>query len=117
VLIVDRSSDSRAVLRAALERRGIEIFEAREARQGVELARQHQPGVIVLDLEAESADDEQVRDQYDAASRDHDARLVILGRARRYDQVLPKDRVLAKPYHYAPLVRTIERLLGSSSQS
>jgi DNA-binding NtrC family response regulator len=111
VLIVDRSSDSRDVLRTALERRGIQIFEAAGARQGAALAQEYRPEVIVLDLESDAADDEQVRDQFDAASRDHHASLVVLGQARRYEQALPKERIVPKPYHYAPLVHTIEQLL------
>jgi CheY-like chemotaxis protein len=116
VLIVDQSKDSREVITAALQRRGVQTLEASGARQGAELARQHHPQVIVLDLEADAADDGQVQAEYDAESRDHDARLVVLGRAGRYEQTLPKDRILPKPYHYAPLIRTIERLLGFSSE-
>jgi len=116
VLIVDQSKDSREVISAALQRRGVQTLEASGARQGAELARRHHPQVIVLDLEADSADDGQVQAQYDAESRDHDARLVVLGRAGRYEQTLPKDRIVPKPYHYAPLIRTIERLLGFSSE-
>ncbi len=117
VLIVDRSPESREVLRTVLERRGIEILEAAGARQGVALVQRHRPEVIVLDLEADAADDELVQDQFDAASREHHACLVVLGRARRYEQALPKDRIVPKPYHYGPLVRTIEQLLDASTGS
>jgi len=114
-LIVDQSEDTREVLRAALERRGVQTLAATGARQGIQLARQHHPQVIVLDMEADSAADEHVQDQYDAESRDHDARLVVLGRTSRYHRTLPKDRIVSKPYHYAPLIRTIERLLSGSA--
>jgi DNA-binding response OmpR family regulator len=117
VLIVDRSRDSREVLRVALERRGIQIFEAAGARQGVELAQQHRPEVIVLDLEGDAADDEQMRDQFEAASRDHHASLVLLGQSRRGERILPQERIVPKPYHYAPLVHTIEQLLAVSTGS
>ncbi len=62
VLIVDRSKDSREVLRTVLEKRGVRTWEAAEARRGVELARQHHPQVIVLDLEAGDADHEEIRE-------------------------------------------------------
>jgi len=116
VLIVDQSEDSREVLCTALERRGVQTLEASCARRGIELARQHHPRVIVLDLEADAAGDERVQAQYDAESKDHDARLVVLGRTARYERTLPKDRIVPKPYHYAPLIRTIERLLGTSAR-
>lgn len=117
VLIVDSSDDTREVLCTALELRGVSTLQATGARQGVELAQQHHPRVIVLDLEAEAADDAQVCHQYQAASRDHHSSLVVLGRARSYDQAVPKDRIVPKPYHFAPLIRTIERLLSSSEAS
>ena len=117
VLIVDRSEDSRQVLRTVLERRGVRTWEAAEARRGVELARQHHPQVIVLDLEAGDADQEEIRDQYQAESKKQDVCLLVIGRSVSYERILPKDRILAKPYHYAPLVRTIESLLGAATVS
>ena len=117
VLIVDRSEDSREVLRTVLEKRGVRTWEAAEARQGVELARRHHPQVIVLDLDAGDAEQQDIRDQYQAESNEHDAYLVVIGRSRSYEQILPKDRILAKPYHYGPLVRTIETLLSSIAVS
>jgi hypothetical protein len=70
-----------------------------------------------LDVEADAADEDLVRDQYDAQSQRHDAYLLLIGRSVTYEQTVPPDCVVAKPYHYAPLVRTIERLLGSSSDT
>lgn len=117
VLIVDRSADSREVLRTVLEKRGVQTWEAAEPRRGAELARQHHPRVIVLDLDSGDAEQQEIRDQYQAESKEHDACLVVIGRSRSYEQILPKDRILAKPYHYAPLVRTIETLLSSVAAS
>lgn len=117
VLVVDRSEDSREVLRTALARRGIQILEAAGARQGVALAALHHPEVIVLDVDSDAADDDQVCEQFDAASREHHSSLLVLGRTGRYEQILPKDRIVAKPYHYAPLIRTIVQLLQSSKAS
>jgi len=117
VLIVDRSEDSREVLRTVLAKRGVQTWEAAEPRRGAELAREHHPQVIVLDLESGDAEQQEIRDQYQAESKEHDAYLVVIGRSMSYSQILPKDRILAKPYHYAPLVRTIERLLNSVAAS
>lgn len=111
VVIVDDSSESREVLRAALERRGLTIFEASEARQGLSLVRRHHPHVVVLDLDATDAHEETVQAEYAAESAAADVPLVILGRAREYSPKLPDDRVVAKPYHYAPLIRKIEQLV------
>ena len=111
VVIVDESADTREVLRTLLESRGVASIEVSGAREGLELIRQHHPAVVVMDLDAEAADDEQLRDELDSATRDNQSALVVLGRARRYSNSLPDDQVIAKPYHYGPLLRTIERLL------
>jgi FixJ family two-component response regulator len=112
VLIVDCSEESREVLRTVLARRGLLILEATEARAGLELARRHHPGVIVLDLETESADDDAVRAQYDAQAVCEGASLLVLGSSPR--PMPPRGASLAKPYHFAPLIRKIEELLDSA---
>ena len=112
VLIVDESTESREVLRTVLERRGLQILEARGARQGLELARSHHPEVIVLDLDTDAAEDTDIQAGFNSESRTHHSSLLVLGKARQYGTPLPDDRVLTKPYHYAPLVRKIEQLIG-----
>ena len=113
VLIVDGSEDTREVLSTALRLRGVQTLEAAGARQGVALARQHHPEVIVLDVETDAGDDEEVWHEYQAQAESH-SRLVVLGRALNYQPRVPRDRIVAKPYHFAPLIRTIEQLLGST---
>jgi DNA-binding response OmpR family regulator len=102
VLIVDASADEREVLRTALARRGLRIFEAAEAETGKALARQHQPAVIVLDLDAQHAEET----DWTAESSPS---LIVLGTARR-ESDLPPHQSIAKPYHYAPLIARIEEL-------
>jgi DNA-binding response OmpR family regulator len=114
VLIVDESAESREVLRTVLEHRGLRILEASQAREGLELARQHQPDLIVLDLELDSSPPEFPSEL--AAQSPHPTPLVLLGSARR--RAGPHvGEFVAKPYHYAPLVRRIEQLLESSQSS
>jgi len=55
VLIVDGSQENREVLTAALERKGCKILSTSRAKRGLELAQQHRPDVIVLDLELTNA--------------------------------------------------------------
>jgi two-component system cell cycle response regulator DivK len=114
VLIVDSSAENREVLRTVLARRGLQIFEAGGADRGLELAREHQPDVIVLDLESEQAENSQVEDQFDAEARQQQSALVILGRARRASAAA-RAQVISKPYHFAPLVHTIEQLAAKAA--
>jgi len=64
VLIVDRSQETREVLQTALERRGVRTLAAGASATGLRLARQHQPDLIVLDLEIEDPS----ADQFSAPS-------------------------------------------------
>jgi CheY-like chemotaxis protein len=68
VLVVDRSEETREVLTTALERRGCRIFAASRARRGLELAREHQPDLIVLDLEVDGSPPEDVCEPFAGAS-------------------------------------------------
>src|SRR5438445_11766493 len=83
VLIVDASADNREVLRTVLIRRGMKIFEAEAADQGLALAREHHPDVVVLDLEAERADAAAIRDQFSQQAGSRENSVIILGRLRR----------------------------------
>lgn len=110
VLLVDKSDDSRDVIRTVLERRGVEIYEAPSARTGLELLREHRPDVVVLDLEADAAEDAQVRAAYDSELASNSAEMVILGNLRQ-DQLPTGKHVVRKPYHYGPLIQKIEQLV------
>jgi DNA-binding response OmpR family regulator len=109
VLIVDESAESREVLRTVLEHRGMRILEASRAQEGLDLARQHQPDLIVLDLELDSSPPEFPSEL--AAQATHRTPLVLLGSARRLAAGPQVGEFMAKPYHYAPLIRKIEQLL------
>jgi CheY-like chemotaxis protein len=111
VLIVDPSDESRSVLRTILEHRGLRIFEASRAEEGLELARSHRPDLIVVDLEVAPAEDDSVSAGYEAESRHNQAALTLLGNVRRASADAPREGFVSKPYHYAPLVRKIESLL------
>lgn len=108
VLIVDSTGETSEVLRTVLERKGLRILAAKEADEGLALVREHQPSVTILDLEAERAEDSSLCQTYD---HETNANLVVLGRLPRESGAVPRHRVVAKPYHYAPLIRTIESLV------
>lgn len=110
VLIVDHSAESRAVLRTVLEGRGMNIFEAERADDGLDIMRRRHPDVVVLDVDdAAPADD--VREAFEQESENGTSSLVVLGRIPGHDAT-SHSQVIAKPYHYGPLIRTIEQLLA-----
>jgi len=120
VLIVDQSEDTREVLRTVLRRQGVRTYEAREAAEGLDLARQCHPDVIVLDMDTIDPFDVSVCDGFDLQAREENAVVLLLGSVRSWRRSANRANVVAKPYHYGPLVRKIEALLqqaGDSSRS
>jgi CheY-like chemotaxis protein len=114
VLIVDSSAENREVLRTVLERRGLATLEANDVESGLELARQHHPDVIVLDAEADRDCGDELHGRLSDEATEHDSRLIVLGKIRR-QPAFAGGHVIAKPYHYAPLIHTIERLAAKAA--
>ena len=129
VLIVDHSDDTREVLQTALARRGLRTLAASEAGAGLELARRHRPDLIVLDLELDDTGPDRLAARFarpfggdspcpdDGTARGDQTRLVMLGSLRRVPAGLPDGEFVPKPYHYGPLIRRIEMLLGTIPQT
>lgn len=117
VLIVDSSDETREVLRTALAGRTTRVLEASRAEQGLALARQHHPDVIVLDLEIDTPSTESLAADFNAQSESHPASLVLLGSARWVRKTCPGSQFVNKPYHYAPLIRKIESLLEGTAEA
>jgi len=111
VLIVDQSEETREVLKTALERRGLRILAASRVRQGLELARVHRPDLVVLDLESQGPSPEETYARFAREVSEHPTHLILLGSCRLPDRS-PGPEFVRKPYHYGPLVRRIEELLG-----
>jgi hypothetical protein len=142
VLIVDRSEETREVLQTVLERRGVRTLAASEPGKAAELARQNQVDLVVLDVEScppdvvrvvtpaepgDSSSETSVRLRVLPSSRPHAERgghrnvqphasphMILLGRVRKWRGDAPDGEFVAKPYHYGPLIRRIEELLGLS---
>ena len=122
VLIVNKSKDSREVLKTALERRGMVILEAAAATEGLAMAQRHRPSVIVLDLEDDPAGEAAACDRFKTRTDADESSLVVLGSTRlcqaarrRVDAGAPPNsegNLMAKPYHFGPLIRKIEELAG-----
>jgi CheY-like chemotaxis protein len=113
VLIVDGSEETREVLQTALERRGIGTWTTPHPNEGVELARQHHPDLIVFDLELTSPTDHEFSERLLDYSADP-VPIIILGTLRRRCPPLPRGQFVSKPYHFGPLICRIEELLEST---
>jgi DNA-binding response OmpR family regulator len=113
VLIVDRSQESREILRAALERRGMRIFEAQAAGEGLELVESQRPDLILLDVDGAEQEAPNHPRQLALAADQQATPIIVLGTVRR--AALAPGEFVRKPYHYAPLIRKIEALLAKAA--
>lgn len=111
VLIVDRSRDSRDVLRMLLERQGAETVEVTNARRGLAAVRQARPDLIVVDADAATND----RGAALAEAAGADTPIVVLGSISRDEGPMNRGLRIAKPYHYGQLIRKIEGLLEKTA--
>src|SRR5689334_2801437 len=114
VLIVDSSADNREVLRTILARRGMQILEALGPEDGLALAREHHPDVVVLDLDGQPADAATLREQFSEQTCGHEPSVIVLGKIRR-GPAFTGGQTISKPYHFAPLVHTIEQLAAKAA--
>ncbi len=109
VLIVDPSPETREVLQLALERRGVRTLAAGRTPRALQLARQHQPDLIVLDVDVEPAAAATLSERLAEDARGPQPRMILLGSAAG-----PEDAgrdVVPKPYDYRALIRRIEELV------
>lgn len=111
VLIVDQSGDTREVLRTVLQKKGVQIFEAREGPEGLKLARECRPDVTVLDMDTVNPFDVAVCSGFDRHASEQNSILLCLGSVASGRGGANRADVVAKPYHYGPLIRRIESLL------
>ena len=114
VLVVNRSEETREVLKLAMERRGVRFLAASKVRRGQELAQEHHPDVIVLDLEIEDSTPEDICSRFNGGEEGCRPPLVALGSVRREERSSVPGEIVSKPYHYAPLIRKIEGLLSAT---
>jgi CheY-like chemotaxis protein len=114
VLIVDRSAESRDVLRTLLERGGTTTIEARQPGQAVQLAHLHRPDLIVYDAESDHSESGAAGDTLQAVAAQTDTPILILGRVCPYAGPGRGRQFVSKPYHYGPLIRKIESLLAAA---
>jgi CheY-like chemotaxis protein len=114
VLIVDSSRESREVLRLLLERRGATAIEADRPEEAIRLARDFRPNLIVFDAECDQSRNGQPTNDLRQMAVGNDTPIVILGKVRPPCGPVSADQVVAKPYHYGPLIRKINGLLAAA---
>lgn len=113
VLVVDPLDETHEVLRTALGEQGVDVVAARNPTNGLALARRWLPDLIVLDMESDGSSSV-LAGRLVAESAARATPLLVLDTAKRERNRPTGCQFFSKPYHYAPLIRKIEELLGSA---
>jgi two-component system cell cycle response regulator DivK len=102
VLIVDDGEDNRAMYRSHLERAGFRVVEAADATQGMALARELMPAIVVMDLSMPDVDGWEATRILKSDPATHGIGIVALSafhepESRRRAREAGADFFLAKP--------------------
>jgi len=115
VLVVEDNEDLRIICKAFLEHRGYAAICASDGREGIEMAKEHRPAVILTDLVMPVMDGWEVARRLgaDAATRNIPVVAVSAIPVTREDQARAGfASYLRKPVHPDALVNTLRAALG-----
>lgn len=117
VLIVDDEPDLLSVLHFGLEVEGFDVLEASDGEQGLDMAREHTPDLIVLDLMLPRMDGYKVCRALKFDERYRRIPVFILSARsgetdRRLALDLGADAYITKPYDMKDLVSRIRNRLN-----
>lgn len=121
ILIIDDEEASRYTVRKILERQGYRVLEAEGARDGLEIARQHQPDLVLLDVVMPEMDGNQAIEIIRADPQLKDLYVVHLSaqvapvEQKMRGLRLGADGYLAQPIESAELLARIEAYLRHKS--
>jgi CheY-like chemotaxis protein len=111
VLIVDDDASILRMLRLVFQGDGFEVSTATNGREALDIVSQHEPGVIVLDLEMPVMDGRACFREL--RSRGYSTPVLILSAygAERAKAELHADASVAKPFEPERLIAEVERIL------
>ncbi len=121
VLVIDDVAGVRRTIAAILRREGYEVLEAKDGREGLEMASRHAPAVVVTDLLMPQVDGIEVMEALARSGAGRPKVLAIsgggslveaeeaLGMARRF-----ADATLRKPFEAEELTQALARLARAS---
>jgi len=116
ILVVDDSEQTRVMLTGYLEAQNFRVLTAVNGREGLELAQQHRPQLIVMDLVMPEKDGHEALDALAASPDTQEIPVIIIsGKGSRLDQVLSYDKgayfYLEKPFDLKLIVQRARELI------
>lgn len=79
VLIIETDEDIRYLYRVAIALQKINVFTAKDAKEGLKTIDKENPNLIILDLTIPSSDIQKVIDKIKKRATDHILPLIIMG--------------------------------------
>jgi DNA-binding response OmpR family regulator len=118
VLLVDDDVEILESMRTVLEARGYEILLARDGNQGLVMAEQEEPDLVVLDMMMPKRSGFLVLEKL-RRSRPVPVRVIMItanegSRHKAYAEMLGVDDYIRKPFAMDRLLDSVDRLLKSS---
>jgi CheY-like chemotaxis protein len=119
VLTIEDQPDIRRLIRMTLEFKGLSVLEAGDGQEGLALARQHQPDVILLDVMMPGMDGLAVRRALSADDKLRSIPVVIISALGRSADVQAGmdagvHRYLVKPFSPWELLDVVEQLTSGA---
>lgn len=116
VLLVDDDPEIIDSIRYALEAKGYQIFIARDGNQGLAMAEQEDPDLVILDMMMPKRSGFLVLEKL-RRDRKIPVRVIMVtanegARHKAYAEMLGVDDYLRKPFAMDKLVEAVQRLVG-----
>ncbi|MBI5931469.1 MAG: response regulator [Chloroflexi bacterium] len=120
ILIVDDLSDMRTLMNLTLKRNGWNVLEARDGQEAIDVARQHQPTIVVMDYDMPTKNGaEACREITSDPSTAHIPVIVYTGHASAHikeeSYKAGAKQFLVKPITPSQMRQEIQNLLNGSN--
>jgi len=117
ILVIEDDERARGLLRTRLESFGFEVMCADSGDQGLKLARQEKPSLIIVDIMLPNMNGYQICRLLKFDKRFENIPIIILTglqQSKNFQtaEEVHADSFLTKPYRAQELLETIEKLLG-----
>jgi signal transduction histidine kinase/CheY-like chemotaxis protein len=121
VLVADDAPSNRELLREWLTQADLEILEAEDGRQAVQLAQEHHPDVILMDLRMPNLDGYEATQQIKAQTETQAVPIIALTAIATTDEATKArqsgfDGYLIKPLEIQTLLAELARFLPAADQ-